>query len=169
MKTNKIKLSEIRKVSKDRPNGYEDAIFGCAVARTDEYVVLTETNYLLLRKKYPALRPGPGTEMKALLARIGIVASPTCSCNKRARVMDEKGCDWCAEHIDLIDGWLAEEAGKRRLPYFSLAGKALIHLAVRRSRKKGHIPIASLADRHDQSAPRGIPIGVRPCCPRLQN
>ena len=80
----------------------------------------------------------PGTEMKALLAKIGIVASPTCSCNKRAKIMDEKGCDWCEEHIEEIDGWLAEEAKKRKLPYLSLAGRALIHLAIRRARKKGN-------------------------------
>jgi hypothetical protein len=81
---------------------------------------------------------GPGTELKSLLRNIGIVASPTCSCNKRAKVMDEKGCDWCEEHIDEIDGWLAEEAKKRKLPYLSLAGKTLIRLAIRRARKKGN-------------------------------
>lgn len=86
----------------------------------------------------PLAIAGPGTEMKALLAKIGIVASPTCSCNKRAKIMDEKGCDWCAENIDEIDRWLAEEAKKRKLPYLSLAGKALIHLAIRRARKKGN-------------------------------
>ena len=84
------------------------------------------------------VRPLPGTEMKALLAKIGIVSKPTCSCNKRAKIMDEKGCDWCAENIDEIDRWLAEEAKKRKLPYLSLAGKALIHLAIRRARKKGN-------------------------------
>lgn len=81
---------------------------------------------------------GPGTELKALLKTIGITASPTCSCNKRAKVMDEKGCDWCEENIDEIDGWLAEEASKRKLPYISLAGKTLIRLAIRRARKKGN-------------------------------
>jgi len=81
---------------------------------------------------------GPGTELKSLLSKIGITASPTCSCNKRAKVMDEKGCDWCEEHIDEIDSWLAEEAKKRKLPYISLAGKTLIRLAIRRARKKGN-------------------------------
>jgi hypothetical protein len=80
----------------------------------------------------------PGTELKALLKTIGIVAKPNCSCNKRAKVMDQKGCDWCEEHIDEIDGWLAEEAKKRKLPYLSLAGKTLIRLAIRRARKKGN-------------------------------
>lgn len=80
---------------------------------------------------------GPGTELKALLKAIGIVAKPNCSCNRRAQVMDEKGCDWCEENIDQIDGWLAKEAKKRKLPYLSLAGKTLIRLAIRRARKKG--------------------------------
>jgi hypothetical protein len=75
--------------------------------------------------------------MKALLAKIGIVASPTCSCNKRAKIMDEKGCDWCEANIDTISGWLAEEAKKRKLPYAHAAGKMLIRLAIRRARKKG--------------------------------
>jgi len=52
--------------------------------------------------------------------------------------MDEKGCDWCEENIAEIDGWLAEESKKRKLPYLSLAGKTLIRLAIRRARKKGN-------------------------------
>lgn len=83
-----------------------------------------------------SVRPGAGTELKALLKKLGIVAKPNCSCNKRARVMDEKGCDWCEENIDTIDGWLADEARKRKLPYLSLAGRMLIRLAIRRARKK---------------------------------
>lgn len=83
-------------------------------------------------------RGGPGTELKAMLKTIGIVATPGCSCNARAMTMDERGCDWCESHIGEIDGWLAEEAGKRGLPYISMAGKTLIRLAIRRARKKGN-------------------------------
>jgi len=82
--------------------------------------------------------PGPGAELKALLKNIGIVASTTCSCNKRARLMDERGCDWCEANIEEIDGWLAEEAKKRKMPYVSVAGRMLIKLAIRRARKKGN-------------------------------
>lgn len=85
------------------------------------------------------VRPqGPGTELKALLKYFGIVATPGCSCNKRAAAMDENGPDWCEANIDQIDQWLAEEAKKRKLPYLSLAGKALIRMAIRRARKKGN-------------------------------
>ncbi len=85
-----------------------------------------------------ALSSGPGTELKALLETIGITATPTCSCNRRAKVMDQKGCDWCEQNMEQIDRWLAEEAKKRKLPYLSLAGKTLIRLAIRRARKKGN-------------------------------
>ena len=118
--------------------GYEAEVMQSVTRSTGTHVFLPRTDYDRLRKKYGGPPPGPGTEMKALLAKIGIVASPTCSCNKRAKIMDEKGCDWCAENIDEIDRWLAEEAKKRKLPYLSLAGKALIHLAIRRARKKGN-------------------------------
>lgn len=75
-------------------------------------------------------RSGVGTELKKLLAKIGIAATPTCSCNKRARTMDEKGIDWCKENIDLIVSWLREEAEKRRLPFVDFAGKLLVKRAI---------------------------------------
>jgi len=81
---------------------------------------------------------GPGTELKSLLKTIGIEATPNCSCNKRARIMDEKGCDWCEANIEEISGWLAEEAKKRNLPFIPLVGRTLVKIAVRRARKKGN-------------------------------
>lgn len=86
----------------------------------------------------PMQAGGAGTELKGLLKLLGITAKPGCSCNQRAEAMDKRGCDWCEQNIDQIDGWLAEEAKKRKLPYLSLAGKALIRVAIRRARKKGN-------------------------------
>jgi len=91
---------------------------------------------------------GPGTELKSILKIIGISSGPNCSCDKRAQIMDEKGCDWCEEHIGDIDIWLAEEAKKRKLPYVSLAGKKIISLAIQRARKKTH-HINSISPRID--------------------
>lgn len=108
----------------------------CAHAEETHYCGVVAAQHKTTHAEAPA--EGPGTELKALLKTIGITASPTCSCNKRARIMDEKGCDWCEEHIDEIDGWLAEEAKKRKLPYISAVGKTLIRLAIRRARKKGN-------------------------------
>jgi hypothetical protein len=78
---------------------------------------------------------GPGTELKKLLKKVGIAASPNCSCNARARTMDQWGCDKCEENIDEIVGWLREEATKRRLPFVDTAGRMLVKRAIKNARK----------------------------------
>lgn len=130
----RVRLDAIRSKGKAIV-GYESVVLGAASKISAGYAWFRPEDYDALKRRYT---PGPGTELKALLKTVGIVASPNCSCNKRAAIMDEKGCDWCEENIDQIDGWLAEEAKKRKLPYISLAGRTLIKLAIRRSRKKGN-------------------------------
>lgn len=82
----------------------------------------------------PAPTHGPGTELKKLLKKIGITASPDCSCNARARTMDERGIEWCEANIDEIVGWLREEAGKRGLPFVDMAGRMLVKRAIKNSK-----------------------------------
>jgi len=78
----------------------------------------------------PKQLPGPGSEMKLLLGLVGIVASPTCSCNARAAQMDTWG-EWeCLKRFPEICGWLKEEAEKRELWFFPPAGVALILAAI---------------------------------------
>lgn len=84
------------------------------------------------------LSVGPGAELKKLLKRIGIEATPDCSCNARARKMDEMEArepGWCEAHIDEIVGWLREEAAKRRLPFLDAAGRVLVRRAISNARK----------------------------------
>jgi hypothetical protein len=84
---------------------------------------------------------GPGTELKALLALVGIKAKPNCSCNKRANVMNEmeaKEPGWCAANIETICDWLQEEATKRKLPFLRAAGKMLVRKAIRNAAKKAN-------------------------------
>lgn len=78
---------------------------------------------------------GPGTELKKILAKIGITASPTCSCNARAKVMDNNGIEWCENNIDTIVGWLKEESNKRGLPFLEYAGKLLVKRAIKKAKK----------------------------------
>lgn len=140
-------LEVLRQWSVRRPPGYLEDVLSHGTVEGDT-VTLTDEAYELLVAKYrgnataktapPEKTAGPGTELKALLSKIGITAKPNCSCNKRAKIMDEKGCDWCEQNIDEIDGWLAEESKRRKLPYISLAGRTLIKLAIRRARKKGN-------------------------------
>lgn len=50
--------------------------------------------------------------------------------------MDQMGCQWARDNLDLVVGWLEEEAQKRGLPYSTIAGKALVKLAVRLAERK---------------------------------
>ena len=78
---------------------------------------------------------GAGTELKRLLKLIGITASPTCSCNARAKTMDENGTQWCEDNKDIIAGWLEEEANKRNLPFSSYLATILINCAIKKAKK----------------------------------
>lgn len=76
-----------------------------------------------------------GSELKKLLSKIGIVATPNCSCNTRAKIMDDRGIAWCESNIDTIVGWLREEASKRRLPFIDAAGSILVRRAISNAKK----------------------------------
>lgn len=73
---------------------------------------------------------GPGTQLKRLLSKVGIKATPNCSCNARARKMDEMGIEWCEQNTDEIVGWLREEAQRRNLPFLAFPTKILVKRAV---------------------------------------
>jgi hypothetical protein len=78
---------------------------------------------------------GPGSILKAMLARLRITAGAECACNARVLEMDRCGPDWCERNIDTIDGWLAEEAARRGLPFNSLVARFLIRAAIAKSRR----------------------------------
>ena len=78
-----------------------------------------------------AVRNGPGTELKALLAKFGIHASPTCGCNAMAQKMNEWG-EESLDHIDEIVDVMQETAAKRGLPFVRVVGAQLVKTAVRR-------------------------------------
>jgi hypothetical protein len=82
----------------------------------------------------PEPESGPGAELKALLAKFGIQASPTCKCNSMARKMNEWG-EESLEHIDEIVDVMQETAKARSLPFLRAAGVQLVKAAVRRWKK----------------------------------
>lgn len=55
---------------------------------------------------------GPGTELKAMLASVGINPSAGCGCHQKMRQMDEWEIQGCLIHRDTIVGWLEENAEK---------------------------------------------------------
>jgi hypothetical protein len=80
---------------------------------------------------------GPGTELKKLLARVGITATPNCACNARTREMDAWGVDESAkpDRVEQAVGWLREEASRRGLPFLDAAGRVLVRRAITNARK----------------------------------
>lgn len=78
---------------------------------------------------------GPGTELKKILDKFLIKEKIGCKCGPHARTMDRWGPEICLERIDIIVGWLQEEAEKRNLPFSRAAAKLLVKLAIKRARK----------------------------------
>jgi hypothetical protein len=78
---------------------------------------------------------GAGTQLKKLLAKVGITSTENCSCNARARIMNDNGIEWCEQNTNEIVGWLKEEAGRRKLPFLSFPTKILVQRAVKIAKK----------------------------------
>jgi hypothetical protein len=135
----RIARHALKAAASARPDGYVDDVLANATSTDDLYVYLSREAYDALAAKY---RPhgnvpqhGPGTELKSLLASVGITATTNCTCNQRAKYMDQMGADWCETNLGTIVGWLREEAGKRGLPFFDGVGRVLVRRAIARARK----------------------------------
>jgi hypothetical protein len=128
-----------------RQRGYElAAAMACVVSRDGDKWTIDETHAsyprrpgtVLARHVDQAAAGGPGTELKKLLAKIGITATPNCACNARAREMDAKGCEWVEANEATVVGWLRDEAGRRGLPFIDAAGRLLVRRAVANARRQ---------------------------------
>ncbi len=51
---------------------------------------------------------GPGTELKSLLASIGVNPAPACDCNGKALLMDQWGVEICRQRKEMIVGWMRD-------------------------------------------------------------
>jgi hypothetical protein len=80
-----------------------------------------------------ASRGGPGTELKKLLGKFGIVPSGDCLCNTMASQMDREGGAWCLENIEIIVDVMRSEAAKRKLPFVSAVARMMVRRAVRKA------------------------------------
>lgn len=117
---------------------FRDSVPERAVVKVlrDELGEVPGHGWIRLVVERDSLGYGPGTELKSLLSRIGIVPTAGCECLKRADAMDRGGPDWCEQNIDTIVGWLREEATKRGLPFLDAAGRLLVRRAVQNARKR---------------------------------
>jgi hypothetical protein len=120
-----------------------DEVLPCVVAQDgDEWTIDTDSEFYprVSRLPEPPAPPPhrPGTELKKLLARVGITATPDCACNARAAEMDRREQEtpgWCEANIDTIVGWLREQAEARGLPFLDLAGRMLVRRAISNARR----------------------------------
>ena len=117
-----------------------DEVMGCVVSQDgDEWTI--DVEHLAFPRVSRVADPpgplhhGPGTELKKLLARVGITATPDCSCNARAAEMDRQGVEWCEANLDTIVGWLREQATARGLPFLDVAGRMLVRRAISNARR----------------------------------
>jgi hypothetical protein len=67
-------------------------------------------------------KEGPGTELKVLLASLGLTAGG-CQCDAHAQKMNNWGTEGCKEHKEEILSWLRAEQKKRGWRDFLLAGR----------------------------------------------
>ena len=135
--------------SRCRERGYTlDEVMGCVVAQDGDQWTIDVDHPAYPRQPKPGFAPepppepapthGPGTELKKLLKKVGITASPDCSCNARARLMDEneqREPGWVEANLDTVVGWLREEATKRGLPFLDMAGRMLVRRAIANARR----------------------------------
>lgn len=141
-------------LSRCRQRGYTlDEVRACIVSEDGETITVDETHPAFPREAKPGFVPlkpktapasppppeGPGTELKSLLAKFGIHASPTCKCNSMAKKMNDmesKEPGWCLAHIEEIVDVMEETAKARKLPFLRTAGRLLVKKAVKNWHKK---------------------------------
>ena len=129
-----LSLSSLTKTSLRRPEGYLQDILSKATVDGDKVHLASEAYRELVNKYRGRPEAGPGTELKALLAKFGIHASPTCGCNAMARKMDAWGPDESLKHLEEIVDVMEETAKKRNLPFLRSAGRLLVRRAISKSR-----------------------------------
>jgi hypothetical protein len=120
-----------------------DEVLPCVVSQDgDEWTIDVDHPAYprVSRLPEPPVQPthGPGTELKKLLAHVGITATPDCSCNARAAEMDRREQEtpgWCEANLDTIVGWLREQAEARGLPFIDVAGRLLVRRAIANARR----------------------------------
>jgi hypothetical protein len=134
-----MKLISLAKLhAAKRKPGYIEAVMAVAEPVSDTHIRVTDKDFDRLRSEYALPTSGPGTELKKMLATIGIHATPTCKCNKMAKQMDVWGWEESLNHIDEIVAVMEETAKKRKLPFVRTAGRTLVRIACWKAKRAGN-------------------------------
>ena len=145
-----IRCTRAHLAARCRQRGYTlDEVRPCIVSEDGETITVDVDNpaypraskpgFTKTRPKPPAPTYGPGTELKKLLAKIGITATSNCKCNARSRhvnTMEAQEPGWCERNIDTVVGYLREAAADRGLPFLDLPARLLVRRAISNARKE---------------------------------
>ena len=115
-----------------------EEVMPCVVSQDgDEWTVDVDSEFYPKARKQHLTPAGPGAELSALLKRIGIEPTPTCSCRAKAAQMDAWGPDECSkpERIEEVVAVMREEAAARGLPFIDAVGRMLVKRAIHNARK----------------------------------
>lgn len=74
-----------------------------------------------------------GTNLKRLISKyVGAKPWHNCQCEEKAKIMDERGIEWCESHKDRIVWWLERAARATELKMFSeFVARRLLNHAIR--------------------------------------
>jgi len=124
----RFKSAGLQEAARNRKPGYMEAVLAAATVVTDEIMEMPKDVYQEIAEKYSL--GGPGAELKKLLKMIGVVATPTCQCNQRAKHMDKMGCQWCRDNEEEICDWMQEEARKRGMLFVRSVARLMLKRAI---------------------------------------
>ena len=79
---------------------------------------------------------GAGYFLSRYLSWFGLRGSENCKCRVRARLMDQRGPDWCEENITEVLDWLREAAEEKGLPFVATAARILVARAIDAARRE---------------------------------
>ena len=139
-----ITCNKAHLIARCRERGYSlPEVMPCVVKQAGDMWTIDETHPSFPHSREP--KPPEclaGTQLKGLLKKIGITATPTCSCNSRAAHMDKMGCQWVKDNIETVVDWLGEESAKRGLPFVRMAGRGLVMAAVTLAERKAQSSVS---------------------------
>lgn len=135
-----IPISILKNISSTRPSGYVEDVISHSLKDNKDAdgnlvsIELSHETYEYLKTKYRkdhhSVYIGVGTQLKKLLAKIGIKPNSTCLCNEYAKIMDTNGILWCENNKDTILSWLEHEAKKRHIPFIKYIAELILQRAI---------------------------------------
>ncbi len=78
---------------------------------------------------------GVGTQLKRLLGKVFIKPGKGCHCNHYAKLMDQRGAEWCENNVAWCVDCLEESAETLGYPFSRFAAKKVVGVAIYKAKK----------------------------------